>query len=122
MILAGLLEQNGARVIADKVAVLGPNDGAVRLLASDGFAASALEAKAGAAAAGMLVTTIGIPIARFPASGLRFAQRIAAAYPALRPVDPYALFGAQAARVLLDVVAASDGTRGRSSPGSSRRG
>ena len=112
LILAGLLEQNGARVIADKVAVLGPNDGAVRLLASDGFAASALEAKAGAAAAGMLVTTIGIPIARFPASGQRFAQRIAAAYPALRPVDPYALFGAQAARVLLDAVAASDGTRG----------
>lgn len=112
VVLAGLLDQNGARVIADKVAVLGPNDGPVRLLASDGFAQPALVSRAGADAEGMLLTETGVPVDRFPARGTAFARRLADAYPSVRPVDPYALFGAQAARVLLDAVAASDGTRG----------
>ncbi len=112
VVLAGLLDQNGARLIADKVAVLGPNDGAVRLIASDGFADPRLVARARVAAAGMLVTTVGVPIDRFPESGARFARRLVEAYPNTRPVDPYALFGAQAARVLLDALAVSDGTRG----------
>ena len=111
VILAGLLEQNGARVIADKVAVLGPNDGPVKLLASDGFSGPALLETPGVAAKDMLVTDIGVPVDRFPASAARFARRLVEAYPASRPVDPYALFGAQAARVLLDAIAASDGTR-----------
>lgn len=112
VILAGLLEQNGARVISDKVAVLGPNDGAVKLLASDGFAGPTLEARAGVAATGMLVTTIGVPLDRFPASGRQFARRLVDADLSSRPVEPYALFGAQAARVLLDAITASDGSRG----------
>ena len=111
VVLAGLLEQNGARVIADKVAVLGSNDGPVRLLASDGFAQPALVSKAGAAAEGMLLTETGVPLDRFPPGGIAFAQELADAYPSARPVDPYALYGAEAARVLLDAVAASNGTR-----------
>ena len=35
--LGGLIDENGAQVIKDKVAVLGPNDGAVKLFAPDGF-------------------------------------------------------------------------------------
>jgi branched-chain amino acid transport system substrate-binding protein len=111
VVLAGLLEQNGARVIADKVAVLGANDGPVKLLASDGFGAPWLVSRAGTAAEGMFVTETGVPVERFPATGTEFARRLGDASPATRPVDPYALFGAQAARVLLDAIAASDGTR-----------
>ena len=36
--LGAILEENGAQLIKDKVAVLGPNDGRVKLLAPDGFA------------------------------------------------------------------------------------
>ncbi len=35
--LGGLIDENGAQVIKDKVAVLGPNDGDVKLFAPDGF-------------------------------------------------------------------------------------
>ena len=105
VVLAGLLEQNGARVIADKVAVLGPNDGPVKLLASDGFAGPALLEAPGAAATDMLLTEVGLPLDRFPAAAERFARRLVAAYPGSRPVDPYALFGAQAAQVFLDAIA-----------------
>ena len=112
VILAGLLEQNGARVIADKVAVLGPNDGPVKLLASDGLAGSTLLETPGAAATDMLVTEVGVPVDRFPTSAKRFARRLVEEYPSSHPVDPYAFFGAQAARVFLDAIAASDGTRG----------
>ena len=35
--LGGLIDENGAQVIKDKVAVLGPNDGEVKLFAPDGF-------------------------------------------------------------------------------------
>ena len=35
--LGGLIDENGAQVIKDKVAVLGPNDGNVKLFAPDGF-------------------------------------------------------------------------------------
>ena len=35
--LGGLISENGGQVIKDKVAVLGPNDGAVKLFAPDGF-------------------------------------------------------------------------------------
>ena len=35
--LGGLIDENGAQLIKDKVAVLGPNDGKVKLFAPDGF-------------------------------------------------------------------------------------
>jgi branched-chain amino acid transport system substrate-binding protein len=35
--LGGLIDENGAQVIKDKVKVLGPNDGAVKLFGPDGF-------------------------------------------------------------------------------------
>ena len=36
--LGGLISENGGQVIKDKVAVLGPNDGNVKLFGPDGFA------------------------------------------------------------------------------------
>ena len=39
--LGGLIDENGAQVIKDKVAVLGPNDGDVKLFAPDGFTTQA---------------------------------------------------------------------------------
>ena len=45
--LGGLIDENGAQVIKDKVAVLGPNDGDVKLFAPDGFTTQATIDEAG---------------------------------------------------------------------------
>ena len=55
--LGGLIDENGAKVIKDKVAVLGPNDGKVKLYAPDGFTTQQTIDEAGKAAAGMYLSS-----------------------------------------------------------------
>src|SRR5687768_12159619 len=71
--LGGLIDENGAKVIKDKVAVLGPNDGKVKLLAPDGFTAQQTIDEAGTAAAGMYMSIAGVPIDEFKGKGAEFA-------------------------------------------------
>jgi branched-chain amino acid transport system substrate-binding protein len=59
VLLAGLTESNGARLIKDKVAVLGPNSG-VKLLAPDGFAQQSTIDLAGRASRGMFASVPGL--------------------------------------------------------------
>ena len=108
--LGGLIDENGAKVIKDKVATLGPNDGNVKLFAPDGFTTQQTIDEAGTAAAGMYLSVAGVPIDEFKGAGAEFAAEFA---PTLggKPIDPYAIYGAQAAQVMLDAIAASDGTR-----------
>ena len=108
--LGGLIDENGAKVIKDKVAVLGPNDGDVKLLAPDGFTTQQTIDEAGTSAAGMFMSVAGVPIDQFKGAGAEFAAEFK---PTLggKEIDPYAIYGAQAAQVLLDAIAASDGTR-----------
>jgi branched-chain amino acid transport system substrate-binding protein len=108
--LGGLIDENGAKVIKDKVATLGPNDGKVKLFAPDGFTTQQTIDEAGTAAAGMFMSVAGVPIDDFKGAGAEFA---AAFKPTLggKPIDPYAIYGAQAAQVMLDAIAASDGSR-----------
>ncbi|WP_411278161.1 branched-chain amino acid ABC transporter substrate-binding protein, partial [Gaiella sp.] len=56
--LGGLIDENGAQVIKDKVAVLGPNTG-VKLLTPDGFALQGTIDDAGPASAGMYMSVAG---------------------------------------------------------------
>ena len=109
--LGGLIDENGAKVIKDKVAVLGPNDGKVKLLAPDGFTTQQTIDEAGNSAAGMFMSVAGVPIDQFKGAGAEFASKFK---PSLggKEIDPYAIYGAQAAQVLLDAIAASDGSRG----------
>ena len=60
ILLAGLTEENGAQLIEDKVAVLGPNGGTVKLLAPDGFAQQSTIDLAGSASRGMFVSLPGL--------------------------------------------------------------
>jgi hypothetical protein len=53
VVLGAILEENGAQLIKDKVAALGPNDGPVKLFAFDGFAQQSTIDQAGPASAGM---------------------------------------------------------------------
>ena len=108
--LGGLIDENGAKVIKDKVAVLGPNDGKVKLLAPDGFTTQQTIDEAGKAAAGMYMSVAGVPIDEFKGKGAEFASEFKGTLGG-KEIDPYAIYGVQAAQVLLDAIANSDGTR-----------
>ena len=109
--LGGLIDENGAQVIKDKVAVLGPNDGEVKLFAPDGFTTQATIDEAPDAAPGMFMSVAGVPIDEFKGPGAEFAEAIKPRLGGAN-VDPYAIYGAQAAEIMLAAIAASDGSRG----------
>ena len=109
--LGGLIDENGAQVIKDKVAVLGPNDGKVKLFAPDGFTTQATIDEAPEAAPGMYMSVAGVPIDQFKGKGAEFADAIKPRLGGAN-VDPYAIYGAQAAEIMLNAIAASDGSRG----------
>ncbi len=108
--LGGLIDENGAQVIKDKVSVLGANDGEVKLFAPDGFTTQQTIDEAPEAAPGMFLSVAGVPIDEFEGKGAEFAE---AFKPRLggKAIDPYAIYGAQAAQIMLDAIAASDGSR-----------
>ena len=110
--LGGLFDQNGRRLLADKVAVLGPNDGAVTLLAPDGFLTQHAIDETDGTAAGMVVSVIGQPLATFGLEARTFAAALAGTGRLNgRKADAYAVYGAVAADVLLTAIARSDGSR-----------
>jgi branched-chain amino acid transport system substrate-binding protein len=109
--LGGLIDENGAQVIKDKVAVLGANDGKVKLFAPDGFTTQATIDESGTASAGMYLSVAGVPIDDFKGTALEFIDGLEAGPLAGKNIDPYAIYGGQAAIVMLDAIAASDGTR-----------
>ena len=109
--LGGLIDENGAQVIKDKVAVLGPNDGDVKLLGPDGFTLQSTIDESGGAAAGMYLSVAGVPIDQFTGAAKLFIEELQQGALAGKNVDPYAIYGGQAAKVLLDAIAASDGSR-----------
>lgn len=109
--VGGLICENGAQLIKDKVAVLGPNDGAVKLLTPDGFATQQTIDDAGAASAGMFMSVAGQPIDQFEGVAKEFADTFSKDYLKGAAIDPYAIYGAQAAQVMFDAIAASDGSR-----------
>ena len=109
--IGGLICENGAQLIKDKVAVLGPNDGAVKLITPDGFATQQTIDDAGSAAAGMYMSVAGQPIDQFQGAAREFATNFSKEYLNGKTIDPYAIYGGQAATVMLDAIAASDGSR-----------
>jgi branched-chain amino acid transport system substrate-binding protein len=110
--LGGLIDENGAQVIKDKVAVLGPNDGKVKLIGPDGFALQGTIDGAGAASAGMFLSAPGVPIDSFEGDAQAYADELLAGPLSDKTaLDPYAIYGAESAAILFDAIAASDGTR-----------
>jgi branched-chain amino acid transport system substrate-binding protein len=102
--LGGLVDENGAQVIKDKVAVLGPNDGDVKLLAPDGFTQQSTIDESGVEnARNLYMSVAGVPVEELTGDGEEF---ISAFQEILgdEPVDPYAAYGAQAAVVLLGAI------------------
>jgi branched-chain amino acid transport system substrate-binding protein len=105
--LGGYLESNGLRLIEDLRAALGPE---VTLLGSDGFAApDQIVEGAGQAAEGFAWTFAGPPNNKLSPAGREFADRFEERFQS-RP-RTFSLHTAQAAKVLLDAIANSDGSR-----------
>jgi branched-chain amino acid transport system substrate-binding protein len=113
VVFSGLVTLNGVKLIKDKFAVLGPNDG-IKLLAPDGFTPFTEVDKAGeAATTGMFVTVAGSSAAALVTEGGRGREFVNAfkADTGVDRVEPYTAYAAQAAEVLLDAIEAAEGDR-----------
>jgi branched-chain amino acid transport system substrate-binding protein len=107
LLLAGLTEQNGGRLIKDKVAVLGANGGAVKLLAPDGFAQQSTIDLAGAAARGMFASVPGRVPQNLTGPGKTLVSELRKEVSG--PIELYAPYAGQAASLLLGAISPSAG-------------
>ncbi len=105
VLLAGLTEQNGTQLIKDKVAMLGPNDGPVKLLAPDGFAQQSTIDGAGKAARGMFVSVPGLVPQNLPKAGKQLVSKLQKKTSG--PVELFAPYAGEAASVMLGAIADS---------------
>lgn len=105
ILLAGLTEQNGAQLIKDKVAVLGPNTGAYKLLAPDGFAQQSTIDLAGKASKGMYVSLPGLVPQHLEGPGKQLVDQLMKEVEG--PVELFAPYAGQAASVMLNAIATS---------------
>jgi branched-chain amino acid transport system substrate-binding protein len=107
--LGGFLYPAGGALVRDLRARLGPH---VALVATDRFGSvSDLIEAAGPAARGMYLSVYGLPNGELPPPGKQFLEEFEGAR-AGEPSPSYsAAYAAQAAEILLDAIARSDGTR-----------
>jgi branched-chain amino acid transport system substrate-binding protein len=105
--LGGYVSNNGARLIKDVRLALGPS---AELLGPDAFNnLDALVEGAGAQAEGFAPLIAVLPNEELPDPGREFAERFAERFGA-RPCC-FSVHAAEAARMMLDAIAASDGSR-----------
>lgn len=105
--LGGIIDNNGAKLIKDLGAVLGKG---VTLAGPDGFTPFAATAEAGPAAQGMYISVAGLPISKLGPTGRKFLAAFAK-YQGRKVVDPYAVYAAQDAQIMLNAIARSNGSR-----------
>jgi len=104
--LVGFTELNAKRLVADLRAAL-PN---VMLVAPDSFFAEDIALEFGSVGEGLVVTVPGIPPEELPPAGRKFVRDFGKSGARVE-AGGYAPEAAQAAEVLLDAIARSDGTR-----------
>ena len=110
LVLAAILEQNGPEIIKSKVAALGPNDGAVKLLAFDGFAQQATIDNTGPDSRGMYVSVPGKVPSELTGAGATFVNELKEGITE-NPLEVFAPYAGQAAEVLLDAIQKGNATR-----------
>jgi branched-chain amino acid transport system substrate-binding protein len=105
--LGGLVCENGGKLIKD-IANGAPG---VKIMAPDGFTPISADVQgAGNAANGMTVSVAGLPNEQLKGAGTAFVKGFKKAI-GTAP-DPYAVYAAQAAEVLVAAIAKSNGSRG----------
>jgi branched-chain amino acid transport system substrate-binding protein len=102
--VAAILELGGVQMIKDKVAVLGPNDGAVKLYAPDGFAQQSTIDETGGDAAGMYASVPGKEPESLTGAGATFVDQLQEQV-GDQPLETFAPYAGQAADVMLDAIA-----------------
>jgi branched-chain amino acid transport system substrate-binding protein len=110
--IGGLIDENSGQLINDKVQILGSNE-QVKLMLPDGFSSDAVfdRSQGGTPnAKGAFFSVAGVGIDKYKGAALKFINGFKSTLNG-KPVDPYAILGAQAAQVLLDAIEKSDGTR-----------
>jgi branched-chain amino acid transport system substrate-binding protein len=110
--IGGLIDENSGQLINDKVQILGSNE-QVKLMLPDGFTTDAVfdRSQGGTPnAKGAFFSVAGVGIDKYKGAALKFINGFKSTLNG-KPVDPYAILGAQAAQVLLDAIEKSDGTR-----------
>jgi branched-chain amino acid transport system substrate-binding protein len=108
--VGGDMEHNGARLLRDKLAVLGGNS-KVKIVVTDGFTYRSIFEQAGPAALeGIVGTSPAAPWNRLEGAGGRFMRAFSKAQ-GDAPIYDWTIFAAGATQVLLDAIARSDGTR-----------
>ena len=105
--LGGIVCNNGVKLIKDLGAVLGKG---VTLAGPDGFTPFSATAGAGSAAQGMYISVAGLPISKLGKTGKAFLVAFAK-YQGKKVVDPYAVYAAQTAQIMLNAIAKSNGSR-----------
>ena len=109
VVLAGLTEQNGAKLIADKVKGLGSNE-KVPLLAFDGFTQQATIDEAGDASRGMFASITGRAPEALSGTGEAFVGELEERVGG-KPLELYAPYAGESAEVLLDAIATAGSDR-----------
>jgi branched-chain amino acid transport system substrate-binding protein len=106
--LGGLICENGGKLIKDLRSGLGTS---VTVIAPDGFTPISADVDgAGTAADNMYVSVAGLPNEKLGSTGKAFISGFGGTQ-AGGQVDPYSVYAAQSAQVLLDAISRSDGTR-----------
>ncbi len=106
MFLGGLICENGGKLIKD----LSAGAPGVKIMAPDGFTPiSATIQGAGTASNGMTVSVAGLPNNALKGAGKAFVKAFSKADH--RAPDPYSVYAAQAADVLIQAIAQSNGSR-----------
>jgi branched-chain amino acid transport system substrate-binding protein len=109
--LGGITDSKGDQVIKDKVAVLG-NNTKVKLLAPDGFAQTSTITLSGANnAEGMYMSASTLPTSQLKGPGKKFLSGFKKAQKISGDLQPYAIYAAQAAEVVYQAIAKSNGSR-----------
>jgi branched-chain amino acid transport system substrate-binding protein len=104
--LGGLICENGGKLIKD-IHSAAPG---VQIMAPDGFTpVSAVVQEAGASAEGATVSVAGLPNSQLKGAGKQFVADFTKA--AGGAPDPYSVYAAQAAEVLVTAIQKSDGSR-----------
>jgi branched-chain amino acid transport system substrate-binding protein len=101
--LGTILELGGTQLIKDKVSVLGPNEGPVKLLAPDGFAQQATIDQAGPASLGMYVSLPGKVPEALRGDGAIFVGELSAQI-GDQPIEVFAPYAGTAVEVLIDAI------------------
>jgi branched-chain amino acid transport system substrate-binding protein len=103
--LGGLICENGGKLIKD-IRAGAPN---AKLMAPDGFTPISADVQgAGSDANGMTVSVAGLPNSQLKGAGKAFVKGFTKA---VSPPDPYSVYAAQAAEVLIGAISRSNGTR-----------